>query len=164
MSSISLAQSHVSLWSWTIAAYEVEVLGGLLNRGDLLSGRLVLDYCSGKRLLPIVDDWRAKFGDDSVRILRNHAKIARVWNDRFRVLLRGSMNLNFNPRCEQADITEGGPDFELVTRIEDALPILPRDPDHVSVFAASGLGQAFSLETLAMFSVWKGKNGIHDDA
>ena len=76
-----IGPAHVSLWSWTIAAYEVEVLGGLLQRGDLLSGRLVLDYSSGKRLLPIVDDWRAKFGDDSVRILRNHAKIARVWND-----------------------------------------------------------------------------------
>ena len=67
------------------------------------------------------------------------------------------MNLNYNPRCEQADVTEGGPDFELVTRIEDALPNLPRDPDHVSVFAASGLGQAFSLETLAMFSGLEGQ-------
>jgi hypothetical protein len=36
------------------------------------------------------------------------------------------MNLNFNPRFEQFDITEGGEDFELVARIEDGLPVLPR--------------------------------------
>ncbi len=54
-----IGPAHVSLWSWTIAAYEVKVLGGLLPHGDLLSGRLVLDYSSGKRLLPVVDNWRA---------------------------------------------------------------------------------------------------------
>ena len=36
------------------------------------------------------------------------------------------MNLNFNPRFEQFDLTEGGEDFDLVERLESELPVLPR--------------------------------------
>jgi len=32
----------------------------------------------------------------------------------YRCLLRGSMNLNFNPRFEAIRPNEGGPDFDLV--------------------------------------------------
>ncbi len=36
------------------------------------------------------------------------------------------MNLNWNPRFEQLDITEGGGDFDLVERIRSELPVLGR--------------------------------------
>ena len=59
-----------------------------------------------------------------MRYVVNHSKIVTIRSDRFRLLLRGSMNLNFNPRFEQFDLTEGGEDFEMVKRIEAELPIL----------------------------------------
>ena len=74
----------------------------------------------------IIEQSRQRFGEQAVRICKNHAKIACVWNDRLRLLLGGSMNLIFNPRFEQPDITEGGDDFDLVERIEEEMPILGR--------------------------------------
>ena len=147
----AVGPAWVSLWTWTIADYEVDAVGGLLAQGGILGARLIIDYSAGRRLPGMVNEWRDRYGEDSVRIVRNHAKIARVWNSDFRVLLRGSMNLNFNPRFENLDVTEGGEDFELVREIEDRIPVLPREYGHQEVFDASGLGRAFDLKTLEAF-------------
>ena len=65
------------------------------------------------------------------------------------------MNLNFNPRFEQFDITEGGPDFDLVEEIEDELPLLGDNCTGKQVWAASRVGEAFEPEQLALFSGMK---------
>jgi hypothetical protein len=61
------------------------------------------------------------------------------------------MNLNFNPRFEQFDLTEGGPDFDLVRSIEDELPILPDAVTGEQAYLASKVHSAFSQETLNLF-------------
>ena len=121
-----IGTANVSIWTWAIADYECEAMAGLMARQEIISARLVIDQSADRRNATIIEQWRQRFGDEQVRICKNHAKIARVWNADFRLLLRGSMNLNFNPRFEQADITEGGADFDLVERIESELPVLPR--------------------------------------
>ena len=62
------------------------------------------------------------------------------------------MNLNFNPRFEQLDITEGGEDFDLVERIESELPVLPRKYSNADVESATKVNRAFELSQLKMFS------------
>lgn len=150
-----IGPAEVSVWTWVIAEYEVDSLHGLLMRRELESARLVIDVTAARPTMkrqPIIEDWRHRFGRDSIRICKNHAKIARVWNRDFRVLIRGSMNLNFNPRFEQLDVTEGGPDFDLVEQIEEDLPVLPSTCSNAEADAASRLGQAFEASQLEMFS------------
>lgn len=142
----------VSLWTWAIADYEVEVLGGLMADRNVTAARLVLDRSAEHRNAPIVKHWRERFGDDTVRVCKNHAKIARVWTPALRVLIRGSMNLNFNPRFEQADLTVNGDDFDLVTAIEDALPILPPLCENAAAEDATGLSRAFEFSEIAAFA------------
>ena len=77
---------------------------------------------------------------------------ARIWTADRRVLIRGSMNLNYNPRFEQADLTVDGDDFDLVTRIEDALPILPPLAPNADAEDATGLSRAFELSDVAAFA------------
>ena len=146
---------HVSCWTWTIADYEVDSIHSLMVRDEVIDARLVIDITASRATMkrqPIVESWRTKFGPTSIRTCKNHAKIARVWNDEFRLLLRGSMNLNQNPRFENFDLTEGGEDFDLVTRIEDELPILPRRCSNAQADAASSLGRAWETSQLEMFA------------
>lgn len=143
--------ASISVWTWTIADYEIDAMEGLMVRREITSGRLVIDMSADRRNAMMIDRWRGRFGADSVRICKNHAKIARVSNDRFRLLLRGSMNLNFNPRFEQFDLTEGGEDFDLVKRIEEELPVLPREYSNAEAEAASGVSRAWEAKDLAMF-------------
>jgi len=146
-----IGPAAVSVWTWAVADYEVQALAGLMGRRSLTAGRLIVDRSAEVRLVATIDAWRARFGVESVRVCRNHAKIARVWNDHRRVVIRGSMNLNLNPRFEQADVTEGDAAFDLVAEIEDALPALPRLCSHHAAAAASQLGQFAQSDDLAMF-------------
>lgn len=153
-----IGPSSVSIWTWAIADYEVEAMAALMASSAIVSARLIVDRSAEQRSAPTIAAWRSRFGVEAVRVCKNHAKIARVWTAERRVLLRGSMNLNFNPRFEQADVTEGGADFDLVESVEDSLPVLPVLASNVEADTASGLGKAFESSTLAMFSgtkAWK---------
>ena len=147
-----LGPSHISVWTWTIADYEVQVFNRLIIDGRLLSARLMIDNGAQKKNYEMIKSFRNKFGKDSVRFVKNHAKIARVWNDEFKVCLRGSFNLNFNPRFENFDWSEGGPAFELVEAIENDLPILPKDATTSEIYKASGISDAFTEDQLSLFT------------
>lgn len=147
----------VSLWTWTVAEYEIECMDRLRNDGRITNGRLIIDHGARNKNAGLIRQWKSSFGIHSVRYVVNHAKIATIENDRFKLLLRGSMNLNFNPRFEQFDLTEGGEDFNLVKQIELELPILGDSAPGKEAYKASRVSEAFEPEQLQMFSgvkVW----------
>lgn len=148
--------AKLSLWTWTVAEYEVQVLTRLREDRRVTGGRLVIDAGARTKNAGIIAEWKSSFGDGAVRYITNHAKIARIESaSGLKLLLRGSMNLNFNPRFEQFDITEGGPDFDLVEQIEDELPILADNCTGKQVWAASRVSDAFEPEQLALFGGMK---------
>jgi hypothetical protein len=148
----------LSIWTWAIADYEVESLERLMLDNRLTHARLIIDFSARKRNADIIARWKFLFGQDSVVYVVNHAKIATVEAaDGRKVLLRGSMNLNFNPRFEQLDVTEGGLDYELVKEIEGELPVMP-DPEKTSWAKCAEISEvkdAFSPEQLNIFKVGK---------
>ena len=87
-----------------------------------------------------------------MRFVVNHSKIATIEAGNVRLLLRGSMNLNFNPRFEQFDLTEGGADFDMVREIESELPSLPIDCSSTAAYNASKVSSAFDQQTLCLFN------------
>lgn len=148
--------AKLSLWTWTVAEYEVQVLTRLRQDLRVTGGRLVIDAGARTKNAGIIAEWKSSFGAGSVRYVTNHAKIARIETaSGLKFLLRGSMNLNFNPRFEQFDITEGGMDFDLVEEIEDDLPLLEDNCTGKQVWAASRVGEAFEPEQLALFNGMK---------
>lgn len=150
--------SAVSLWTWTVAEYEVEVLTRLRIDQRITAGRLVIDYGARNKNANIIRDWQTSYGPKSVRYVVNHAKIALIHSaGGLKFLLRGSMNLNVNPRFENFDITEGGPEFDLMQTIEDELPVLTNAVSGKEAYAASKVGQAFTESQLSLFGgtkVW----------
>lgn len=143
----------ISVWTWCIADYEVEAFEKLLRDGRLSGGRLVVDRSAEQRNVELIDRWRDKFGPESVRVCMNHAKIATVWDANFRVLARGSMNLNFNPRFEQFDVSEGDDAFGLVHEIENEIPILPRLCARREAEDATGVHEAWAMDDLKPFQL-----------
>ena len=144
--------SKISLWTWTVAEYEVEVLTRLRLDERLTDALLVIDHGARNKNAEIIKAWKDRFGPESVRYVVNHAKIATVESESgLKLLARGSMNLNFNPRFEQFDLTEGGEDFELVKRIESELPILEDDCEGSEVYVASKISHGFDDGELKIF-------------
>jgi len=151
--------ADVSLWTWTVAEYEVQVLTRLQMDSRIRKGRLIIDHGARNKNAAIIADWKSQFGSDSVRYVINHSKIATVESaSGLKLLLRGSMNLNFNPRFEQFDISEGGPAFALVREIEDELIDLPDDCKGEAAYKSSKLDSSFTAEQLSLFptaKTWK---------
>lgn len=142
----------ISLWTWTVAEYEVQCLTRLMRDGRLSGGRLVIDIGARNKNAHIIADWRELFGADSVAYVTNHAKIARVADaDGGRYLLRGSMNLNANPRFEQFDLTEGGPDYDMIERVEAELPTVAQDATFKEARRASKVHASWTDDQLTIF-------------
>lgn len=147
-----LGPSRLSLWTWTVADYEIQQFTAMQRDKRITSARLVIDAGARSKNHGLISSWALAFGEGSVRYVVNHAKIATVEGGGRKVLLRGSMNLNHNPRFEQLDVTEGGADFDLVREIEDELPTLPRTASGTEVYKASRVSDAFDGEQLEVFS------------
>lgn len=149
--------SDISIWTWTVAEYEIECMERLRNDGRVKNATLVIDYGARDKNSGLISRWKGTFGTGSVRYVVNHAKIVTIRSDRFRLLLRGSMNLNFNPRFEQFDLTEGGEDYDLVKAIESELPVLGDTAPGMESYKASRVSEAFEPEQLSFFTgvkVW----------
>lgn len=145
------APCRLSLWTWTIADYEIQCLQRLMQDARLANATLVIDHGARNKNQRLLDQWMGTFGAQSIRLVLNHGKIATIEGNDIRLLLRGSMNLNFNPRFEQFDLTEGGQDFELVRQIESELEILPPDAPGREPYRVSKVSQAFDTQTIDMF-------------
>lgn len=148
----SQSPANLSLWTWCVASYEIDVMASLMANASIASARLVIDRSAEQRSAETIASWRQRFGGESVRTCKCHAKVVRIWNESYHLLLRGSCNLNANPRFENVDLTEGGEDFTLVERIENELPVLRPMCSNAEAESASKLSLAFEASELLMFS------------
>jgi hypothetical protein len=165
----------LSVWTWCIADYEIETFESLLASRSITEATLVIDRAGEQQVSKtrtfrasedkasrqgqLLTRWRNKFGPQSIKVVLNHAKIATLDNGTHKVVVRGSMNLNHNPRFEQLDVTEGAGVFDLVRSIEQSLPDLPAHYTQHDLEVATGAHVLFTAEELKPFNgaikVWK---------
>lgn len=147
--------ARVSLWTWCIARYEVECFERLLMDDRITGALLVIDSQARTHNRELLQKWKTIHGPDSIKWVVNHAKICTVETSGFKLLLRGSMNLNYNPRFEQFDVDEGHPGFDLIRKTESELPVLRFDHPNGDARIATGIDKAFTAERLKPFAQLK---------
>jgi len=108
----------LSISTWTAASASVQSMLDLLQTGRINRCRWLVDTTFVRRVPALVAQIRKEFGDDAIRVTRTHAKFATVTNDKWKVAIRSSMNLNSNPRLESYEI---GHDPELCSWLEQVL-------------------------------------------
>lgn len=150
-----LDDCELSLWTWCIADYEVKCIQALMESGKLKKATLIIDSSARGKNSDILNDWIEKFGIESVRFVVNHSKIATIKSGDLEFLIRGSMNLNNNPRFEQFDIDEGCDGFNLVKEIESELPILQLNHSSQESRKASKINESWTQEELIPFTKTK---------
>jgi hypothetical protein len=126
-----------------------------MNDGRVSAALLVIHSAAKGRDRDLLLRWQARHGKESIRWTINHAKMATIESAEFKLLLRGSMNLNFNPRFENFDIDEGHPGFDLVREIENSLPVLEFDHAKMEARQASGTAAHFAADRIfGDFKTW----------
>ncbi len=91
---------HFTLSTWTAARNEILRLQQLQQAGQILSARWLVDLSFVRRDPEAAQQIRLAFGVDAIRIAQTHSKLALFTNDKWKLVLRTSMNLNMNPRLE----------------------------------------------------------------
>jgi hypothetical protein len=92
--------AHFSISTWTAAEFELRALEAIHHRGDITGTRWLIDFSMARREPAMTAQMREMFGWDNIRVGQVHAKFCLFQNKDWRVVLRSSMNLNMNPRCE----------------------------------------------------------------
>lgn len=146
---------NLSLWTWCIADYEVQCFERIVSDGRVKNATLVIDSAARQKNRAQLERWIDRFGIGTIRFVVNHAKIATIEGGGMRVLCRGSMNLNYNPRFEQFDIDEGHPGFDLIRKTEAELPILEMSHLNGEARKASKIEQAWKQDELKIFNPGK---------
>jgi hypothetical protein len=108
----------LSISTWTAASASVQSMLDLLQTGKITRCRWLVDTTFVRRVPALVAQIRKEFGDDAIRVTRTHAKFATVTNEKWKVAIRSSMNLNSNPRLESFEL---GHDPELCSWLEQVM-------------------------------------------
>ena len=84
--------------TWTAADSDLRTVYDMLNSRKISSMRMLVDFSFQRRAPALLYQVRELFGMDSIRVSTSHAKFYLLKTDKRKIVIRTSMNLNFNPR------------------------------------------------------------------
>jgi len=99
-------KANVMIATWTAAQADIKKAFEFLQSDKIQDIKFIVDRGFVNRQKEYCNELIEKFGDDSIRFLRIHAKFIVIQNDEYNFVIRTSMNLNENKRFENFEITE----------------------------------------------------------
>jgi hypothetical protein len=128
-------EANATIATWTAASADLDRVETWINSARLKTCSWIVDRSFPNRQPEICGAFRARFGDDSIRVFATHAKFSMIWNDAgWRVIALTSANLNLNARTEMFHAAD---DPELF----DQFKVMVDD-----VFAAQEPGEGFKSD------------------
>ncbi len=98
--------ADVFIATWSAAAGDIKRAHKFLKNGRIRSLRFLVDYSFQSRKPEFCQELVATFGFDAIRVTVTHAKYCLVRNEDWNLVIRTSMNLNYNPRFENYEISD----------------------------------------------------------
>lgn len=101
-----IGPANLNICTWTMGRPDIDTLSGWNTAGMLLNVRMVLDigFIQFKQLECAM--LKQNFGEDCIRLTRNHAKIMTIRNGEWDIVIHGSCNFTINPRVESIEIED----------------------------------------------------------
>ena len=98
--------ADVFIATWSAADADIKRAHKFLQNGRIRSLRFLVDYSFQSRKPDFCQELIATFGYDVLRVTVTHAKYVLIRNDNWNLMIRTSMNLNYNPRFENYEISD----------------------------------------------------------
>jgi hypothetical protein len=106
-----IGTADLDISTWTSSTSDLRTVHKFLDSGRIRNLRFLVDFSFQRRAPEIITDMRKRFGEGCIRVTRNHAKFYLLRNENWNIVIRTSMNLNFNPRIEDFTL-EDNPDLD----------------------------------------------------
>ena len=132
--------AHMTVSTWTAAGSEIKTASDLLESKDVFSLRFIVDRSFKARQPEFAEQLVSRFGVDSVRTTRIHAKFVVIRNSLWNIAIRTSMNLNTNPRVENFEISDDAALCDFLDGIADDIFRQPAEENFTAQTYGPALG------------------------
>ena len=112
---------RMSISTWACAKSDVHQVLDLVKSGKLEKGRWLFDYTFQRRMPGVANEIRQAFGKDGIRVAKNHAKFITIRSENWKIVMRSTMNLNFNPRFEHFTLAHDPEIYDFIENILDSV-------------------------------------------
>ena len=136
--------ASVVLSTWTAANADIGFAMKLLANGAIRDCRFVVDFSFPSRQPAYCAALREAFGDEAIRVTKNHAKFVLIRNDSWNLVIRTSMNLNENRRLESWEMSD---DRQMADWLQEVIDSLFADQSAEDAHGRTPYAQTQAFET-----------------
>lgn len=138
----TIGPSNAVISTWTAGAADIGFCYKLLTDGRIRQMWFIVDFSFPARQPAYAQALRETFGNDAIRVSKNHAKFALLTNDGWNIAIRTTQNLNEAHRMEFLEISEDAPLVNFLKQfVDDVFAAQPADGqfdlrpiDHLNAF------------------------------
>jgi len=98
--------ADVVICTWSAASGDIRAANRLLSNHQIKTLKFIVDFSFQRRKPEFCAELTRAFGVESTRVTSIHAKFCMVRNAAWNLVIRTSMNLNYNPRFENFEISD----------------------------------------------------------
>ena len=111
----------LTISTWAAAKADVSQVLDMLSSGIIDDSRWLLDLTFQRRMPELAASIRNTFGDDSIRVAKNHAKFTLIKSKNWKIVIRTSMNINYNPRFEDFTLSHDPELYDFISSVVDSV-------------------------------------------
>lgn len=113
--------ADVVICIWSAASGDIQAAHRMLSLNKIKSLKFIVDFSFKSRKPQFCEEMIDTFGGDSIRVTSCHAKFITVKSEKYNIVIRTSMNLNYNPRFENFEISDDLAMYAFMTEIVDEI-------------------------------------------
>ncbi len=113
--------SKVTICTWSAADGDIRAANRLLSNHAITDLKFVIDHSFKARKPVLCQALIDTFGYDCIRVTSIHAKFTTIKSDKYSLVIRTSMNLNYNPRFENFEISDDPKMYAFLSQIIDEI-------------------------------------------
>jgi hypothetical protein len=137
-------QANVVFSTWTAAKTDITAVLEMVKSKKILDSRWLVDLTFQRRSPELAHEIRKTFGNDAIRVAKNHAKFALIETSKYKIVLRTSMNINYNPRFEDFTISNDPELYDFIMNIINE--VWKRQPASMANATPHKIEKHFELE------------------
>ena len=107
-------RARVVVATWSAGIKDVSQIKWMMDTDMISDFKILTDHSYKSRQKKYAASIENLFGIENIRTSEMHAKFALIENDKYKIAIRSSMNLNANRTCELFEIDEGAEIYDFL--------------------------------------------------
>jgi hypothetical protein len=113
--------ADVVIATWAAAQFDMSQIQAQLTGHRITNLQIILDASMVNRYPDFCATLEERFGKDCLRTTQTHMKFVLIRTEKYKVVIRTSMNLNYNPRLEYIQVAEDAELYDFFAAVVEAV-------------------------------------------